>query len=742
MVRPLAMLILAFAVPAQAAASEPAPAEETITVVGTRTERTLEQVGATISVISEEEIERQIVRDIADLVRYEPGVSVSGTGSRFGLSGFNIRGIEGNRVLTIVDGVRVADEFSFGPFLSSRRDFVDVDSVAVVEIARGPISSLYGSDALGGVVSFTTKGPQSYVNADNPFYAGLNAGYSSDDSSFATSATLAAGNDLIAGVLTLTRREGDETETQGSSGGVAAARQEADPQENETNSLAAKIRFAPWENHSFDVAYDLYEQETDAQILSDYGLLLGGFGPPTLINSRNAFDERERDKLTLGYQYNAEEGFLNRVDLKVYRQTSESNQLTNEARTPVSGPQTRFRYSEFEQEIDGAYLQLGSDFNVGNSTHAVTYGVDYYVIDSVSLRNGGTFDAAGVPQFEFSPLPTRDFPITEVTQTAFFIQDEIVMLDEKLRLTPGLRYDRFDADTEVDAVYLAGNPGTTAPEDYDDSEVTLSFAALYQFSDNVSGFTRYSEGFRAPPYDDVNVGFTNPLGGYKTISNPDLVSETSQGLEVGIRFQGEFGDVNLAVYRNEYEDFIESLAIAPEFLPFGGIDPADGFLTFQSINRAEVEIDGIELNGYLELGAFSDALDGFGVRYAVAYADGEDTDADEPLDTINPLTGVIGLVYDAPERNWGGQLVVTVVEGKDGSDISSASGRLETSGYGIVDLLAYYDFTEHVSLNLGLFNLADKEYIRWADTVSIGGDAPERFTQPGFNAGATLKVTF
>ncbi|HCC46489.1 MAG TPA: TonB-dependent hemoglobin/transferrin/lactoferrin family receptor, partial [Gammaproteobacteria bacterium] len=167
--------------------------EEIITVVGSRTERSLDQVAATVSVIDAAQIEEEMARDIADLIRFEPGVAVSGTGSRFGLGGFNIRGIEGNRVLTIVDGIRVADEFSFGPFLSARRDYVDVDSLARAEIARGPISSLYGSDALGGVVAFTTKSPRDYLK-DNNTHIGVKAGYSSVDSSTVGTFTAAAGN--------------------------------------------------------------------------------------------------------------------------------------------------------------------------------------------------------------------------------------------------------------------------------------------------------------------------------------------------------------------------------------------------------------------------------------------------------------------------------------------------------------------------------------------------------------------
>ena len=92
----LCLLGLSGALHAETASSEqsraplPALQEETLTVVGTKTQRVLNQVGATISVLNSEQIDQQIVRDIADLIRYEPGVSVSGTGSRFGLSGFNI----------------------------------------------------------------------------------------------------------------------------------------------------------------------------------------------------------------------------------------------------------------------------------------------------------------------------------------------------------------------------------------------------------------------------------------------------------------------------------------------------------------------------------------------------------------------------------------------------------------------------------------------------------------------------
>lgn len=169
---------------------------DTITVIATRTERSLEELASTVSVKTANDLERELAQDIADLVRFEPGVTVAGTGSRFGLTGFNIRGIGGNRVLTMIDGVRVPEEFSFGPFLSARRDYVDIDSLSRAEIARGPISSLYGSDALGGVVALTTRHPRDYLGADRAFSGAFKGGYSGVDKSSAVRFLWPAAPDL------------------------------------------------------------------------------------------------------------------------------------------------------------------------------------------------------------------------------------------------------------------------------------------------------------------------------------------------------------------------------------------------------------------------------------------------------------------------------------------------------------------------------------------------------------------
>ena len=713
---------------------------ETITVVGSRTERPLKEIAATIDVIDSDRIEEELARDIADLVRFEPGVTVSGTGSRFGLSGFNIRGIGGNRVLTLVDGVRVAEEFSFGPFLSSRRDFVDIDSLASAEIARGPISSLWGSDALGGVVSFNTLSPSQFLQ-DDTFYSSYKVGYSSADESAVGTVTIAGKQGSVSTLLVATLRDGQETENNASAGpDFGSGRTQPDEQDSSTRNITAKLSWDISEKQRLGLALDSFKSETDTNILSDYGIFSRG----TLVNSRTAEDERDRTRVTLRYEH-SDIGvpLMDNLIFTAYWQDSESFQDLTESRTPPPyfASQTRKRLSTFQQEIVGATAQFSSAILMPKASHTLTYGIDYYETSNESVRDGGTRDSLGNPVFEFSPLPTRDFPKTDVENLAFYIQDEIELFDGKLLLSPGARYDRNEATTAPDSLYLLGNPGVATPVDYEESELTLKFGAIVQLTDLLSAFGRYSEGFRAPPFDDVNLGFTNFLGGYKTISAPDLTSETSDSFEVGLRFLSESAEISVTAFSSDYDDFIASAGSGhcpTAYRQFGCFDPVDGFLVFQSENISRVSIDGVELRFLIDMGVMG--LDNFGVRGAVAYADGEDEDTGEPLDTIQPLTAVLGLSYDSEDGKWGGQLIWTGVKAKDSSDISAGSALRETSGYGLLDLIARYQLTESLSANAGVYNLMDKTYIRWADTAGIGRDAADRFTQPGTNFSIGLKL--
>lgn len=185
-----------------------------ITVSATRTERPVQDAPGTVTVIEAETIERNMMKDITDLIRYEPGVSVSNNPGRFGPNSFNIRGISGNRVLMQVDGIRLPDAFSFGSFSSASRNMIDIDALKAVEILRGSGSNLYGSDAIGGVVTYLTKNPADFMKlTDKPVFASLKGGYASADNSLlTTTATVAAGRGDTQGMLLYTYRSDSETE--------------------------------------------------------------------------------------------------------------------------------------------------------------------------------------------------------------------------------------------------------------------------------------------------------------------------------------------------------------------------------------------------------------------------------------------------------------------------------------------------------------------------------------------------
>ena len=114
-------------------------------------------VGSAVTVITGEELENKQSRFVADVLREVPGVAVNRTGNFGGLTQVRIRGAEGNHTLVLIDGIEVGD-----PFNGSEFDFSQLltNNIERIEILRGAQSALYGSDAIGGVISITTKGAQ------------------------------------------------------------------------------------------------------------------------------------------------------------------------------------------------------------------------------------------------------------------------------------------------------------------------------------------------------------------------------------------------------------------------------------------------------------------------------------------------------------------------------------------------------------------------------------------------------
>lgn len=702
---------------------------ETITVTGTWEAQRIGDYVGSLSVINEEQISKRMVNNIQDLIRYEPGVSVEGNG-RFGLSGFNIRGLGGDRVLILVDDVPVADEFSFGPNLSSGRNIVDVESVKSVEILKGPASSIYGSDALAGVVQFVSKSPYDYIRNGDRYdpYLLFKGGYQSSDNSTLTQLNGATGNDSVAGFLSLTARAGNELQSNGDVGGEDPSRTKADSQDSNTFNVLGKFEFNLGESQSLILTADMFKTEVDSEIESASNSVVRG----TLVQETFAEDEQSRVRFSADYKAEIKQRFADDLDLKLFWQKSETEQDTVDYRfgltmiAPSTPIQTlRTRESQYQQEIFGARLVLAKAFVFDNSQHQLHYGVNFSNTDTESLRKGETTAVTGgfnTP--EFSVFPVRDFPISSTERSAVFISNQITLGDSGWTVVPGIRYDSFAHDTKADSLYLAGSGGVE-PENYDDDNLALKLGISKAFAEHHQWYIQYAEGFRIPAYDDVNVAFTNFAGGYTTLSAPDLLPETSESIEIGLKGQFAATQYELALYSNDYQNFIESRAVK-------GFNPVTGLLEFQAANIEDVEIRGIEgkLSSYI-----TDSLL-FNVGFSVV--DSEDTATGLELDSVSPDTIYVGADYQIKDV-LNIAAVVTHAKSKSWSDES----WIKADAYTIVDLYANYEFNEHTQINVGVFNLFDETYWQASNLVGRTDVATaERYSQPGRNMSVNVRYQF
>lgn len=146
--------------PANAESQEERPKEtdyvEEVVVAATRSERALTEAPGAVTVITKEQIARTPAQDLADVLRFAPSTSLSGQGVG-GRSTISLRGMTDAHTLVMVDGRRVAQTDDVIGHSDFRYNWVPLDTVERIEIVRGPLSALWGSDALGGVINIVTQ---------------------------------------------------------------------------------------------------------------------------------------------------------------------------------------------------------------------------------------------------------------------------------------------------------------------------------------------------------------------------------------------------------------------------------------------------------------------------------------------------------------------------------------------------------------------------------------------------------
>jgi len=692
---------------------------EPVVAVATRVSRPLREVAGTVTVVTRDELDQSLTTSLDDVFRYTPGIDTTTTGTRFGTEGVIVRGIGGNRVAMELDGVPLSQQFAVGNFSNATRDLVDVGLIERIEVLHGPASALYGSSALGGVVSMTTPDPGALANSADGRGLFLSQGMQSSDNSLHTVAAGTAGTGRLEGLGMIGVRSGHEQD--------AKAANTPDHRDFDNRSGLAKLAF---EAPGGYLLHGLYYHH-DSNVQTDMRSVLGAgrFRSTTALQG----DDRYRLDLLAGEMELSHSALIDGGVLRAWSETTDIRQDTVDERAAAARPVSIDRRFDYQQDTVGVSSDLRRTVSIRGHDHQLAVGGEWTSSRMKESRNGieaGLEDGGISSTVLGEAFPLRDFPVTNVGETGVYLHDEVVL--GRTRLIAGLRYDRYDLDPDPDAVYREDNPATDVVGITDD-EISPKLGLVYRFTPVLDGWAQYAHGFRAPSFEDANIGLDIPMFNIRAIPNPDLKPETSDGLEAGLRWRGSVARLDASVFYTRYDDFIETKVRL-------GVDPESGRLLFQSQNIEEARIYGAEVAADLSLDAW---LRGASVRAGAYWARGDNRESDEPLNSVGPAQAVVALDWVAPEGRSEVTLVGTFT--RRNSRLDETRGELfEAPGYAVVDLFLSQRWGRHLLLRAGVENLLDRTYWRWADVRGLGPDDPvvPLLSQPGRSVSMDLRWIF
>ncbi|MDM0069235.1 TonB-dependent hemoglobin/transferrin/lactoferrin family receptor [Variovorax sp. J31P207] len=698
-----------------------------IVVSGTRSEQNKDDIPATVEVIDREQIEFEQIHNIRDAVRDIPNVSVRRAPARFGLAtgntgrdgnaGFNIRGLDGNRVLLMTDGIRMPRSYVFSANAFGR-DYFDLGLIERIEIIKGPASALYGSDGLAGLVNFITRQPESFLADGKTFGGSANVGYSGDDNGWQGGVTLAGkASDTVSWLISANGSRTHELENMGTNDARNTDRTAPNPEQGNSQSLLAKLIVKPNADLVHNLTFEHVARSTG------YDLLSGISKPPytsTSVTGLGALTDLQRDRLTWDGRLRVDSVLADNLLGYLSYQKADSREQAWEKRYSAADRMRDVTYSENTWQ---AGLQADKTLRMsGDWSQRITYGIDYTNTGVENLQTGLVPPAGEV-------YPLKRFPDTTEKTAAFYIQDEFI--HDRWSITPGVRIDHFDIDAKQ-----AGF-GPTAVS-LSDSAVSPKLGVLYRATPQWTIYGNYASGFKAPNAFQVNNFFENVISGYRTIPNPNLKPETSDNFELGTRGRAGILNFEAAAFTGNYRDLIENDR------QVGGVfgsrtNPA----TFQSVNIGRARIYGFELKG-----EFDWTANGTGFTLPIAYgqARGEDRTSNVPLNSVDPQKLAVGLKYQAP--TWSVRLDAVHYAAKKRSDVDPAEVttgvQFLTPSATTLDINAQWRIRRDLRLNVAVVNLTDKKYWMWSDVRGLAATSPvvDAYTQPGRHFNVSLVADF
>ena len=489
-----------------------------VVFVATRTQQSWLETAGTVTRVDRETMEQTGVQDLGGIVKYDPTVVVpfdmtTGDGAvayaATGSASFNIRGTEGNRVGVEVDGIRQPPEYVSTSFDAGAetgaggmgRDYFDPSMFQLVEILKGGASALYGSDAMGGMVSAKTLtaadllGGKDWGGLARTQYFSRNQGLA-----WQTGGAWRRGNfDFM---LLYAGREGEETQNNGYT--------PPDPLEMHGNAWLGKAGYTLGD-HRFLLTYEQYEREVYANMRSALHPSIAMFS--IFKKSIENWQDVNRQRVSFNWDWTPQNAWIDALETHLYWQDSGSgsrNLSLNPRRMTDFPPEwgidstegrNRRQQIDFRTTIFGLTSIARREMDLFGINHQLLAGID------ISQENSqNRFDRVETDGL-ILPNPNGGLPIVSTQRTisdrisfapsetyrlGVFVQDQIKPA-ERWTVTPGLRLDYHEIGVDLTTSYLDRSSrllgtGIQPSQGYDNFSISPRLDVVFETSEHTRAY--------------------------------------------------------------------------------------------------------------------------------------------------------------------------------------------------------------------------------------------------------------
>ncbi|MDA9490034.1 TonB-dependent receptor [Bradyrhizobium sp. CCBAU 11361] len=687
---------------AQASGAAPVQVLDTITVAATKTKERAIDALAPVSSISLDQIQGLQPNRLSDVFYAVPGVSFQERGDD-PATVINIRGLQDfGRVAVVVDGAR--QNYQRTGHNANGSFFLDPELIGGIDVVRGPTANIYGSGAIGGLVSFRTKDINDVLRPGERWGVDLSGSYGSNNNrglgSVFGGVRATPDVDIFGGAVYRTQgnyKDGNGTEIGNTGNQVEAGLMKLTVRP----ALGHEVKFgAVFQDHQYDIGQFNRGPTTNPALIalnrgssvyaSDAKNYTGTITWNYALPSDNLFDwhmsvygNRTDNDQTKTYHYG----------------TTPSAFCNGGLGNNVSGCVGDKR--GYVLNTYGIDANNTTRFNVGDWRNALTWGVDAFQDDVITTDSRGNSNIT-------TPSGIR-------TVSGGFLQLK-QNYSTWFEAVSAIRYDRYDLDSG----------GTHAGGDRFSPKITLGVTPVAGFQPYVS----YAEGYRAPSITETVISGAHATGGgpaffvcpdgtaglFCFLPNPNLRPEVGKNKEVGfnLKYDNIFtasdsfrGKINL--FRNDVSDYIDLVASTPVPTGFGSFSQ---FYQYQNI--AQARIQGFEAE------TMYDAGDWF-IGVAGHYIQGKNVATNIGLATITPrkvvTTGGVRLLHRT--------LILTAQWASYGPNNDVPAGYLPATGYELVNLYLTYNATRDIVFSASIDNLLNQYYRPYA----IPGSSTDGTTQ-------------